>query len=57
VIRMEDRRIPGLDLGDLGRRAQQAGEAVWSRLPEWDALGRTAEQMSPWSFPLMKPEA
>jgi 5-methylthioadenosine/S-adenosylhomocysteine deaminase len=57
IVRMEHRRIPGIDLDDLRRRAQEAGEAVWSGLPAWDALGRTAEQMSPWSFPLMDPEA
>jgi 5-methylthioadenosine/S-adenosylhomocysteine deaminase len=57
VVRMEHRRIPGVDFDDLGVRAQEAGQAVWSRLQEWDALGRTAEHMSPWSFPLMKPEA
>jgi hypothetical protein len=52
VVRMENRRIAGADLDDLRRQAQQAGDAVWSRLAEWDPLGRTAEQMSPWSFPL-----
>jgi 5-methylthioadenosine/S-adenosylhomocysteine deaminase len=54
TVRMEDRQIPGVDLEDLRRRAQVAGEVVWSRLPEWELLGRTADQMSPWSFPLMK---
>jgi len=57
VVRMERRRIPGVDVDDVRRRAQEAGEAVWSRLQEWDALGRTAEQMSPWSFPLMTRDA
>jgi cytosine/adenosine deaminase-related metal-dependent hydrolase len=57
VVRMERRRIPGVDFGDLRARAQVAGEAVWSRLQEWDPLGRTAEAMSPWSFPLVKGEA
>jgi 5-methylthioadenosine/S-adenosylhomocysteine deaminase len=57
VVRMEHRRIPGIDLDDLRRRAQDAGEAVWSGLPAWDALGRTAEQMSPWSFPRIDPDA
>jgi cytosine/adenosine deaminase-related metal-dependent hydrolase len=53
VVRMDGRRIPGVDLDDLRRRAQEAGESVWSRLQEWDPLGRTADEMSPWSFPLM----
>jgi hypothetical protein len=51
VVRMADRRIPGVDLAALRAEAQAAGEEVWSRLPEWDPLGRTAEQMSPWTFP------
>jgi len=27
---------------------------VWRRVQEWDPLGRTAEEISPWSFPLAK---
>jgi cytosine/adenosine deaminase-related metal-dependent hydrolase len=54
VVRMQDRRIPGVDLDDLRHRAQAAGEAVWARVQDWDPLGRTAEAMSPWSFPLLK---
>jgi 5-methylthioadenosine/S-adenosylhomocysteine deaminase len=53
VVRMRDRRLPGVDLPALRARAQAAAEDVWGRLREWDPLGRTAEQMSPWSFPLM----
>jgi len=53
AVRMRDRVIPGVDLGTIRAQAQQAGEAVWSRVQEWDPLGRTAEQMSPWSFPLV----
>ena len=53
VVRMSDRRIPGVDFAALRQEAQAAGEDVWARLPDWDPLGRTAEQMSPWSFPLV----
>lgn len=52
VVRMEGRRIPGIDLAAVRREAQQAGEEVWERLQEWDPLKRAADQMSPWSFPL-----
>lgn len=52
VVRMEGRRIPGVDLAALRREAQEAGEEVWERVQEWDPLERTADQMSPWSFPL-----
>ena len=54
VVRMRDRAIPGVDLEGLRRQAQAAGEEVWSGLPEWDPLHRTAAQMSPWSFPLVE---
>jgi 5-methylthioadenosine/S-adenosylhomocysteine deaminase len=57
VVRMERRAIPGVDLRELRARTQTAGETVWSRLQEWDPLGRTAEAMSPWSFPLVTGEA
>ena len=52
VVRMRDRVIPGVDLAAIRAQAQQAGEAVWRRVQEWDPLQRTAEQISPWSFPL-----
>jgi 5-methylthioadenosine/S-adenosylhomocysteine deaminase len=52
VVRMRDRTIPGVDLAAIRRQAQEAAESVWQRVQEWDPLGRTAEQMSPWSFPL-----
>ncbi len=52
VVRMDQGQIPGVDLEAIRREAQEAGEGVWARVREWDPLGRTAEQMSPWSFPL-----
>ncbi|MBI2152147.1 MAG: amidohydrolase family protein, partial [Candidatus Rokubacteria bacterium] len=52
VVRMEGRRIPGVDLAAVRREAQQAGEEVWARVQEWDPLRRTADEISPWSFPL-----
>ncbi len=54
VVRVEGRRIPGVDLEALRRNTQKAGEQAWAQLQEWDTLGRTAEEMSPWSFPLVK---
>lgn len=53
AVRMRDRVIPGVDIAALRRQAQEAGEIVWRRVQEWDPLGRTAEQINPWSFPLM----
>lgn len=52
AIRMEGRRIPGVDPAALRREAQEAGEEIWARIQEWDPLARTAEEISPWSFPL-----
>jgi len=51
-ICMENGVIPGLDLDDLRDQAQRSGEAIWSTLQDWDPRGRTAEEASPWSFPL-----
>ena len=53
VVRMRDRAIPGVDLAALRRQAQAAADDVWAGLPEWDPLRRTADEMSPWSFPLI----
>jgi len=52
AVCMENRAIPGVDLGALRRDAQASGEAIWSAWQEWDTLGRTADEMNPWSFPL-----
>ncbi|MBI3077376.1 MAG: amidohydrolase family protein, partial [Deltaproteobacteria bacterium] len=54
IVRMEARRIPGIDLAAVRQQAQEAGERVWARVQEWDPLGRTAEEISPWSFPLAR---
>ena len=51
-ICMEGGVIPGVDFAALRNEAQQASEAVWDTVAEWDPLGRTAEQACPWSFPL-----
>ena len=53
-LRMEGGVIPGVDFTALRNEAQRAGEAVWDTVAEWDPLGRTAEQASPWSFPLVE---
>src|SRR5690606_1171140 len=49
---MEGGVIPGLDIDKLRDDAQRSGEEVWDSVQEWDPLGRTAEEASPWSFPL-----
>jgi 5-methylthioadenosine/S-adenosylhomocysteine deaminase len=56
AVRMRDRVIPGVDLATVQRQAQEAAQTVWRRVQEWDPLGRTAEEISPWSFPLVPEE-
>jgi cytosine/adenosine deaminase-related metal-dependent hydrolase len=51
VVRMENRRIPGIDFAALRAQAQAAGNSVWSGWRNWDPLGRSADEMSPYSFP------
>jgi cytosine/adenosine deaminase-related metal-dependent hydrolase len=48
---MEGGVIPGIDFAELRAEAQAAGEKVWASLPEWDPLGRTADEACPWSYP------
>jgi 5-methylthioadenosine/S-adenosylhomocysteine deaminase len=51
VVRMQGGRIPGIDFAALRAQAQAAGERIWSGWLNWDPLGRTADEMSPYSFP------
>ena len=50
VVRMEGGRIPGIDFAALRAQAQAAGERVWSGWQNWDPHGRSADEMSPYSF-------
>lgn len=50
VVRMRDGTIPGVDFGKLLEAAQEMGEYIWNNWQSWDTLGRTAEEMSPYSF-------
>ena len=49
-VRMRDRVIPGIDMPLLRSRAQASAERIWSGWQRSDALGRSADRMSPWSF-------
>ena len=48
---MESGTIPGIDFRRLNAEAQSAAEAIWATLPEWDPLGRTAEEACPFCYP------
>lgn len=50
---MENGAIPGVDFRRLREEAQTAGEAIWETLPEWDPLGRTAEEACPYCYPML----
>lgn len=52
-ICMEGGVIPAVDIDKVRAEAQAAGEQVWATLQEWDPLGRSADEASPWSYPLM----
>ena len=49
-VRMRDRVIPDVDLPALRARAQASAGRIWNGWQSSDALGRSAGQMSPWSF-------
>lgn len=49
---MENGVIPGVDFRRLREDAQSAGKAIWDTLPEWDPLGRTADEACPCSYPM-----
>jgi 5-methylthioadenosine/S-adenosylhomocysteine deaminase len=51
VVRMRDRRIPGLDLDGLLDAAQEAADRYWSSVQEWDPFGLTADERNPPAFP------
>ncbi len=49
---MEGGEIPGVDIGEIAREAQEAGEQVWATLQDWDPLGRTDIEACPWCYPM-----
>jgi 5-methylthioadenosine/S-adenosylhomocysteine deaminase len=51
VVRMRDRRIPGLDLEALLDAAQEAAERYWASVQKWDPFGLTADERNPPAFP------
>jgi cytosine/adenosine deaminase-related metal-dependent hydrolase len=51
-VLMENGTVPGVDFARLGRDAQSAGETIWATLPDWDPLGRTADEACPYCYPM-----
>ena len=52
VTRVDKGKVEGVDMAEMRKFAQDDGEDQWSRWQDWDVAGRTADQASPWSFPL-----
>jgi cytosine/adenosine deaminase-related metal-dependent hydrolase len=50
-VRVMGGRLPNVDFAALREKAQAAGERIWSGWAKWDPHGRSADEMSPFSFP------
>jgi 5-methylthioadenosine/S-adenosylhomocysteine deaminase len=46
--------VLGVDVAELARDLQAAGDRMWPRTQEHDWAGRTADQLSPQSFPAFR---
>ncbi|MBI4283506.1 MAG: amidohydrolase family protein [Chloroflexi bacterium] len=44
----------GVDEADLLCRVQTEADKIWGKISDWDFLGRRADEVSPWAFPLKK---
>ncbi|HUP94255.1 MAG TPA: chlorohydrolase family protein [Burkholderiales bacterium] len=49
-VRMQNGRIPGVDLDQVRKRAQEASERIWANWHTSDPLGREADEICPASF-------
>ena len=50
-ICMQGGVIPGVDFRQIRADTQAASEAIWATLPDWDPLGRTADEACPHCYP------
>ena len=50
-ICMQGGVIPGVDFRRIRADTQAASEAIWATLPDWDPLGRTADEACPHCYP------
>ena len=53
VTRVDKGKVEGVEMAEIRKFGQDAAEELWSGWQDWDVAGRTAEQASPWSFPLV----
>ena len=52
IVRVEGGRVDGVDMAEVHRFGQEDAERLWDGWRNWDVAERTAEEASPWSFPL-----
>ena len=52
---VENRRVLGVDLQELQAQTQEDAESQWAGVADWDPLGRSADERSPYTYPLRKP--
>jgi len=50
-VRMQGREVLGVDVRQLARDLQAAGERMWPRMAEHDWAGRSADELAPQTFP------
>jgi cytosine/adenosine deaminase-related metal-dependent hydrolase len=50
-VRMRNRAVLGVDQRALARDLQAAGDRMWPRMADYDWAGRSADELSPLSFP------
>lgn len=55
-IVVDQRRFIGLDESDLVIKVQSEAEKIWDKISDWDFMRRSADEISPWAFPLKKHE-
>jgi 5-methylthioadenosine/S-adenosylhomocysteine deaminase len=48
---LRDGQIPGIDIGQLVRTLQAAGERMWTHMKDVDRIGRDADGLSPKLYP------
>jgi hypothetical protein len=51
MVRMQESVIKSVDIGTLRDQVQREAEANWANWSDTDTFGRTAEELSPSSFP------
>ena len=54
AVRMQDRVVAGIDMAALRADAQKMADGVWASLRDWDPLNRTADEMNPPSYPIVR---